>query len=217
MSRTSTFVESVSEIMTDENGFEFINIVLGDGIKGFFPGKADTLSAFQPGTPVLYSGVKKFNGMDKINGLTVEDKKPAEPEVKSITYARITAVSDVSTYKGWFLRDITLDTGITASVVAKQPSALSQYKIGNLVSFSSVRTGESNRPFFDNFKKELEYGSEDRRNLSIMRQSCLKVAAELYLAANSTKLAKSAGVNWDDVVAKLTYISNKLVNYTNVD
>lgn len=214
MSRTSTVVESVSEIMTDENGFCFIDLVLGDGTRGFFPGKADTLSAFTPGVSVLYSSVKKFNGMDKINGLTVEEKKPT---VTAPTFARITDLSEVSPLNGWMLKSITLDNGVTAGVIAKHHNGLSQYRVGNLVSYVAIRETEEFGSFFDGFKKEFEYTGEDRRNMSITRQSCLKAATELYLAANSSKLAKSANVNWDDVLNDVIHISDKLVAYTNID
>jgi len=208
--RIKTTISAVSKILVDENGFEYVNLILGDGVEGFYPGKADTLSAFKPGVRISYSGYKKFNGMSKIIGIMIENEETAD----TIKICRITAITDIFLVKGWYTRTVGLDNGVSANIVAKQPSALSQYRIGNLVSYSSVKETDGFGLFFSDIKKEFEYSGEDRRQLSIMRQSCLKVATELYLAANSKTLAKSS---WDDVVNDLIKITDRLVGYVNVD
>ncbi len=208
--RIKTRVSSVSEIITDEHGFEYINLILEDGVKGFYPGKPDLLSGFKPGLEVSYSGTKKFNGMNKIIGLIAES--PVVPSNPGI--GRIVGITSVFTLKGWYTRTVRLDNDITANVVAKQLNVLSQYKVGSLVSYNSVKETEGLGAFFDGLKKEFEYTAEDRRQLSIMRQSCLKVATELYLAANSKNVSKS---DWDSVINEVTSIANKLVDYVNVD
>ena len=213
MGRVSTKIKAVSEILTDENGFYFIDVELQDGTIGFYPGEKEALSFFKPGSEVSYMDTKKFNNRNKINGLIMENNKE---EVSGAGV--IVSITNVTMVKGFFSRAVQLDNGVSANVISKQAAGVSVFREGNLVSYTGLTDAGEHGIFFDNLKKEFLYNAEERRQLSIVRQSSLKIATELYLSSGMLDRIKNGDeVNWDNVSDEIIKISEKFIGYSLVD
>ena len=214
-------IKDVSGIQTDGNGFQFVELELDNGVTGFYPGQEATLNGLLPGTTITYQSLKKYNMKDKISGLVV--KKEAEvPKEEAGGSGVILEISEVNLLKGFFYRKIKLSNGAEANAISKNANSISNLRPGNLISYTGVTDAGEHGMFFDNLKKEFLYNIEDRRNLSIVRQSSLKLATELFcqikVCNTDFKLPVKKGLpDWEAISNEIIGIADKFVDYSLVD
>ena len=70
-----TIIIGISDIITDDYGFTYIDLELEDGSLGYFPNSEEILKTFSLGSKVKYREIIEFNKKPKIIGLLHNKKK----------------------------------------------------------------------------------------------------------------------------------------------
>lgn len=182
----STVITQVSEILTDEHGYTYIEISFENGVQGFFPNKVEYLGLFYEGMEVQYRDVKNFNNKQKIIGLSPVKNKT---ENKMLT-AKIKNVGEwkFSTKTGKFHSIVTIEDDTSGMVAVDNLDATLDYKVGNLMSFDiQKKEGKDTveMVFFVGVTL-FTYSAANQRDLSIKKQTAFKAAVDL-LNANPHK------------------------------
>jgi hypothetical protein len=208
---TETTIKSVSKILQDEHGYSYIDVVLEDGTQGYYPNSDEALGLFTVGSKVKYKDVKMFAGRMKINGLT---------KIIQMTTTKISSITPIEIGKNnTFYREITTENGITAIHYDEVYKNISSLKEGDMIQYAETRNVKDRGDFFVGLVKMSLYSPDERRQLSIVRQSSIKAAIEI---ANIC----SAGERWTNndgtidkqlAVADIIEISELLIPYCLVD
>lgn len=208
---TETTIKSVSKILQDEHGYSYIDVVLEDGTQGYYPNSDEALGLFTVGSKVRYKDVKMFAGRMKINGLT---------KIIQMTTTKISSITPIEIGKNnTFYREITTENGITAIHYDEVYKNISSLKEGDMIQYAETRNVKDRGDFFVGLVKMSLYSPDERRQLSIVRQSSIKAAIEIASIC-------SAGERWTNndgtidkqlAVADIIEISELLIPYCLVD
>lgn len=203
-------VKSVSEILTDEHGYTFIELELSDGAQGFFPNKEDFLELFYEGMEVKYREVKTFNNRPKIVGL-LPNKKIKEGKM-SVGKILNHSPWEFSPKKGKYYSTLTLEDGISGLVMVDSKDETLKFKVGEDITYEVDEVKGHNfflAPIVHSYSPSVE------RDISIRKQVAFKAAVELF-NSNPKKgrwLSNDdpTGLDLDAMVADVKTLTNKLL------
>ena len=116
-----TAIEEVSEVLTDEHGYTYVNLLLGGDVRGFYPNSVEFLSSLSVGDKVRYVDTKMFNGGLKINGLI-----KLEQEMK---VGNIKVVGEIQTGdNNKFYAELELTNGVKAIAITDSAEEIKSYQ-----------------------------------------------------------------------------------------
>lgn len=188
-------IVKASEVVADGHGFFYKDLELDNGVKGYYPNTEEFLNKLVEGKVIQYIDTKEFAKRTKINGLVLIEK------TKKMSNKVITIVKSTSTLqkgeKGIYFKELTTEDGITAIFHSKELSEVETIISGSLISYSDIKNLKGKDVFFG-VEKLKRYHADDRRQLSIMRQSSIKAAIECIAIASP----KGRWLNKDGVVDK---------------
>jgi len=210
----NTIIVNLSEVVQDKHGLFHVDLELADGTVGYYPSNEEFLKSLYVGAEVMYIDTKHFNKRNKINGLNLI--KMAENNNK--VYAIVTDVTKVEKNKGFYFRTITTEDGVTAIHLSKQLSEVESIIAGSLISYTDVVT-KNDKDVFVGVEKLKRMNADDKRQLSICRQSSLKAAIECIAIASPKGrwLEKDGSVNIDDCFNDVVSLADKFVQYVSVE
>jgi len=171
-------IVKVSDILTDDYGYTFIELELSDGTQGFFPNKVEVLESFYEGMEVKYREVKEFNNRPKIVGLLPNNKQ------KQIHMAigQILSVDNWS-YSNknnkWFTK-VSLTDDVSGIIIEENYSNTVNYKLGRYLKYQDVQTKGDVTIIVA--PEPVVFDSATERDLSIKRQTAFKAAVDLFNA-----------------------------------
>ena len=206
-----TTIKSVSKILTDENGYSYIDVVLENDVQGYYPNTEESLGLFTVGSRVKYKDTKTFAGREKINGLT---------KINQMTTTKIATIGPVETGKNnTFYREITTEDGITATHFDESYKVIASLKSGDIIQYADTRSVKDKGDFFVGFSKMALYTADERRQLSIVRQSSIKAALEIInIASPKGRWVNSDGtVDKEKAAKEVIEISELLIPYCLVE
>lgn len=206
----------LSEVVQDTHGLFYVDIELEDGTSGYYPGNEKFLRSLYEGAEVTYLSTKFFNKRIKINGLNLV--KMESENNNSEVYAIVTDVTPIEKVKGFYFRYITTDDGVTAVHLSKQLSEVESIIEGSLISYTDIVT-KNDKDIFVGVKKLRRMNADDKRQLSIIRQSCIKAAIECYTIASPKGrwVEKDGSVNTDSCASEVIALAEKFVQYALVE
>lgn len=207
-------IVKLSEVVQDKHGLFHVDLELADGTIGYYPGNEEFLRTLYVGAEVTYIDTKHFNKRNKINGLNLI--KMADSNTK--VWALVTEVTKVEKNKGFYFRTITTEDGVTAIHLSKQLSEVESIIVGSLISYTDVVV-KNDKDVFVGVEKLRRMNADDKRQLSICRQSSLKAAIECYTLANPKGrwLDKNGAVNVDECYTEIVTLADKFVQYVSVE
>lgn len=205
----------LSEVVQDTHGLFYVDIELEDGTSGYYPGNEKFLRSLYDGAEVSYLGTKLFNKRIKINNLNLVEM---DSENSNEVYAIITNATSIEKYKGFYFRYLTTDDGVTAVHLSKQLSEVESIIEGSLISYTDIVT-KNDKDIFVGVKKLRRMNADDKRQLSIIRQSCIKAAIECYTIASPKGrwVEKDGSVNTDNCASEVITLAEKFVQYVLVE
>ena len=209
-------ITKLSEVVQDKHGLFHVDIELADGTVGYYPGNENFLRMLYVGAEVSYLGTKHFNKRNKINCLNLIIM--ADINNNNKVYAIVTQVTKVEKNKGFYFRTITTEDGITAIHLSKQLSDVESIIVGSLISYTDVVT-KNEKDVFVGVEKLRRMNADDKRQLSICRQSSLKAAIECFAIANPKGrwLNKDGVVVVDECYNEVITLADKFVQYVSVE
>lgn len=207
-------IRKLSEVVQDKHGLFHIDLELADGTVGYYPGNENFLRMLYEGAEVSYLGTKHFNKRNKINCLNLI----IMAENNNKVYAVVTEVTKVEKNKGFYFRTLTTEDGITAIHLSKQLSDVESIIVGSLISYTDVVT-KNEKDVFVGLEKLRRMNADDKRQLSICRQSSLKAAIECFAIANPKGrwLNKDGAVDVDECYNEIITLADKFVQYVSVE
>ena len=205
----------LSEVVQDTHGLFYVDIELEDGTSGYYPGNEKFLRSLYDGAEVSYLGTKLFNKRIKINNLNLVEM---DSENSNEVYAIITNATSIEKYKGFYFRYLTTDDGVTAVHLSKQLSEVESIIEGSLISYTDIVT-KNDKDIFVGVKKLRRMNADDKRQLSIIRQGCIKAAIECYTIASPKGrwVEKDGSVNTDSCASEVIALAEKFVQYALVE
>lgn len=204
---------SVGEVVADGHGHFTIDIELEDGTKGYYPNTEKFLNKLKVGSEVSYIDTKEFAGRTKINGLILKEKK-MEKVVSIITKAGPLTKGD----KGIYFKELTTEDGVSAIFFSKELSDVESIIKGSLISYTDIKEAKG-KDIFLGLEKLKRYSSDDRRQLSIMRQSSLKAAIEC-ISIGSPKgrwINKDGSFNNQECYQEVIDLAELFIDYVTVE
>lgn len=210
---TETKIAQISEILTDENGYLYVDLVLENGVQGYYPNSEDALGLFNEGDEVRYADTKEFAGRLKINGLIKLNKNV----IKMTTIKSIGPILNGN--NGTFYVSIETEDGVNGIHFSDSYKEIAALKVGSLIQYSDLKDVKDKGTFFVGLNKVSRYTPDERRQLSIVRQSSIKAAIEIAsIASPKGRWVKSDGSIDGEAAAKdIIQISELLIDYAMVD
>jgi hypothetical protein len=208
-------IVKLSEVVQDKHGLFHIDLELADGTVGYYPGDEKFLSMLEVGQEVTYLGTKHFNKRNKINGLNIViHMSNITEKVDTI----IVGVSGVEKNKGFYFRTLTTEDGVSAIHLSKQLADIESLIVGSRISYTDI-TNKNGKDVFVGLEKLKRYGADDRRQLSITRQSSVKAAIEcLAIASPKGRWTDKDGNFQKEVCYKeVTELAELFVTYVSVE
>jgi len=208
---TEVTIKSISKILVDENGYNYIDVVLSNGVQGYYPNSQEALGLFKKGDRVKYRDTKEFAGREKINGLT---------KILDMVTTKIKKIGPVSLgNNGTWYADIQTDDDVIGIHFSDSKKDLSTLKVGTVIKYSDTKEIEGKGTFFVGLNKVVQYSPDERRQLSIVRQSSIKAAIEiLSIASPKGRWVKPDGsVDSEGAVNDVISISELLIDYAMVE
>ena len=213
-SHSKTSIIALSEVVQDRHGLFHVDLELADGTVGYYPGNEEFLRTLYVGAEVSYLGTKHFNKRNKINGLNLIQMADNNSKVVAV----VKAVTEVEKNKGFYFRTLTTEDGVTAIHLSKQLSDVESIIVGSLISYTDVVT-KNEKDVFVGVEKLRRMNADDKRQLSICRQSSLKAAIECFAIANPKGrwLNKDGVVVVDECYNEVITLADKFVQYVSVE
>lgn len=210
----NTSIVVLSEVVQDKHGLFHVDLELADGTVGYYPGNEEFLRTLYVGAEVSYLGTKHFNKRNKINGLNLIQMADNNSKVVAV----VKAVTEVEKNKGFYFRTLTTEDGVTAIHLSKQLSDVESIIVGSLISYTDVVT-KNEKDVFVGVEKLRRMNADDKRQLSICRQSSLKAAIECFAIANPKGrwLNKDGVVVVDECYNEVITLADKFVQYVSVE
>lgn len=207
-------IKRIEGVVADSHGHHSIEIELEDGVKGYYASNLDFLLQLEEGMEVSYLGTKEFAGRLKINGLNIIKQKQMADKIDTI----IINAGPVQKGNGTYFRELTTEEGVTALYFSKNLSDVELIIKGSRIFYVKVET-KKEKDWFVGLEKQNRYSSDIRRNLSITRQSSLKLAIEVYALANPKGrwATKEGAVDIEAAYTELTELADKFVDYCLVE
>lgn len=206
-------IQKVSEILTDDHGFTYVNLLLSDGTEGFYPNSVEVLQALSDGLEIKYSSVKPFNGMNKIMGLVVLNKTENK-KMRVINY--IKSIGEIKSGNNeTFYLSMEMVDGDEAIHFSNNFKELQSFSIGDGVTYTEIKDVKDKGKFFVGLSKLVKYSPDEKRQVSIIRQSSLKVAVDVVNMAYTDADCRKMGT--EGLVEEIIKVSNLLVKYASVD
>lgn len=206
-----TKIKKVSKITTDDHGYTYVDLELQDGTQGYYPNDVSVLESLTKGSKVKYVDTKPFAGRTKINGLT---------KLTEMVTTKIKRADQISTgNNNTFYRELETEDGVVGFHFSDSYKALASIKSGSIVQYSDTREVDGKGTFFVGLNKLSQYSPDERRQLSIVRQSSIKAAIEmLSIASPKGRWIKSDGsVDKEAAVNDVIEISELLIDYAMVE
>ena len=209
---TETTITSISPVLTDDNGYNYVNLVLANDVSGAYPNTMGFLLTLAAGDRVRYRDTKIFNKQIKINGLIKIDMAKQFGTIKSVGEIK---EGEAKGGKVKYFAEITLNDGIKAVVVEETIEALQAYTKYSRVSYTDIQEVKGLNVFVGITNDGMDDNS--RRQLSITRQSNLKIAVEVLKISHPKGgfINRNGDVEVDKVVSELIDIAEALSEYTN--
>jgi hypothetical protein len=202
-----TAIEEVSDILTDEHGYTYVNLLLSRDVRGFYPNSVEFLSSLQVGDKVRYVDTKMFNGRLKINGLLKIETDMQTGNIKSV--GEVQAGDNNK-----FFAELELTNGVKALCITDSAEEILSYKKYDKVKYADV----VNLKGKDIFNKLVVHTKTDadERQLSIIKQSAFGYALEIAtIASPKGRWVKSDGsIDFDKAIDELREAADKIVEYT---
>ncbi len=207
-------IVALSEVVQDKHGLFHVDLELADGTVGYYPGNEEFLRTLYVGAEVSYLGTKHFNKRNKINGLNLIQMADNNSKVVAV----VKAVTEVEKNKGFYFRTLTTEDGVTAIHLSKQLSEVESIIVGSLISYTDVVT-KNEKDVFVGVEKLRRFNADDKRQLSICRQSSLKAAIECMAIASPKGrwVEKDGSVNIDDCFNEVVALAEQFVQYVSVE
>jgi len=202
-----TAIEEVSEVLTDEHGYTYVNLLLQDETKGFYPNSVEFLSSLTAGDKVRYVDTKMFNGGLKINGLI-----KLEQEMK---VGNIKVVGEIQTGdNNKFYAELELTNGVKAIAITDSADEIQSYQKYDKVKYADI-VNLKGKDIFNKLTVH-EKTDADERQLSIIKQSAFGYAVEIATIASPKGrwLDKEGNILWSQAIAELQEAADKIVEYT---
>jgi len=206
---------SISDIITDNHGYFYVDLELENGIKGYYPNSEEFLKSLSIGAEVSYISMEEFNKRLKIKGLILKNKIMSNDKVITI----ITKTSPIiKSEKGVYYKDITTDDNITASFFSKDSKEIEQLITGSLISYTDIKTIKD-KDWFVGLEKLKKYSFDELRNISIIRQSSIKAAIECYNIGSPKGrwIDKDGSFLVDECYKDVLKLAEKFVDYSKVE
>ena len=211
----------MSEPEVDRAGYFFVDLLMENGEDGYYPGNLDTLGSFKVGDDVTYSSTKLFAGKNKFNGLIKKQNKMADKQ-KVATSAVVTLIASATVTKEgkgnvWF-KELTTTDGITAIYFSKEISEVDSIIVGSLVTYSDVASKDG-KDYFIGMTKLKRYGTEEKRSLSINRQSAIERAIRVLTIASPKGrwILKDNTVDTKAAAEEVIALAELLIPYISVE
>lgn len=207
-------IKKVSKILTDNHGFTYVNLTLDDGTEGFYPNTVEVLQSLSKGLDVRYSSVKPFNGMNKIVGLVILNNETQSKKMRVLS--KIKSIGEIkSGANDMFYTKIEMVDGDEAVHFSNNYKDLSGLSVGDPVMYDEIKSVEGKGNFYVGLTKLIKLSADERRQLSIIRQSSLKVAVEIVAMSQSDADSRKLGA--DKLVEEIIRVSDLLVKYASVE
>lgn len=209
-------IVKAGEVVSDGHGFFYIDLELEDGTVGYYPNDEEYLLKLKVGSVVEYIDTKEFAGRTKINGLILKEQNKIKMS-KIVTIVK-EASPLLKGENGTYYKELTTEDGITAVHFSKELSEVESVIQGSLISYSDIKTAKG-KDVFVGLEKLKRYSADDRRQLSIMRQSSIKAAIDCFSIASPKGrwITKDGELDtnacYNDVVA----LAEKFIAYTSVE
>lgn len=210
----TTKIKNVSEVAVDDHGYPYVDLELEDGTAGYYPNTNEFLNSLSKGDEVKYAGVKNFAGRLKINGLTKLN------ETKKMVTGIIKSVGEIKTgNNNTFYVELETADDQKAFHFSESYKELKSFKVGSIVQYTDIKEVKDKGLFFVGLSKVPMYSPDERRQLSIVRQSSIKAAVEiLSIASPKGRWINSDGsVDIESAISDVIKISEGLIDYAMVD
>jgi hypothetical protein len=206
-----TKIKKISKILQDEHGYSYIDLELEDGTQGYYPNEVDVLESFSKGTKVKYAGSKIFAGRNKISGLT---------KIKEMVTTKIKRAGQITAgNNNTFYVELETEDDITGFHFSDSYKALVSIKPGTTVQYSDIKDVKDKGTFFVGLNKLSIYTPDERRQLSIVRQSSIKAAIEMISIASPKGrwINPDGSINKEAAASEVIELSELLIHYASVE
>lgn len=203
-----TKITHISDILTDEHGYTYVELELEDGTKGYYPNSVEFLGTLTVGDSVRYNDTKLFNGGNKINGLILKQN--------IMKYGSIKKVGEIiSGENNKFYAEIELADGTKAIHITDTKEELETYTKYDRISYADVVEIKGKHIFTKLVNNGMN--DADKKNISITRQSNLKLVVEIAKVGSSKPrwVGKDGNIAWELAAEEFINASELFMDYVN--
>lgn len=210
-------IVEMGKVVADGHGHFTLDLKLADGTEGYYPNTEEFLNKLKVGMIVYYKDTKHFAGRTKINGLTFLEKKKQNKvsEIKAI----ITSTSPMKKGEnGSYYKDIETEDGVKGIFFSKELSEVEQLITGSLISYKDIKKVKG-KDVFIGVEKLRRFSVDDRRQLSIVRQSTMKLAVECLKTASPKGrwINKDGSFDADSCFKEVVELTERFIEYVTVE
>lgn len=208
-------IVKASEVVADGHGFFYKDLELDNGVKGYYPNTEEFLNRLVAGATIEYIDTKEFAKRTKINGIVLKEK--IKKMSKVITIVKSTSKLQKGE-NGSYFKELTTEDDVTAIYFSKELSEVESIIPGSLISYTDIKNAKG-KDVFIGFEKLKRYSSDDRRQLSITRQSSIKAAIEcLNIASPKGRWNEKDGVvNKQACYEEVIELAEMFIEYCTVE